>query len=98
MNAEQQLQELERVAEQLRVEVSYEPMAGLVQGTGGLVKLRGQYRIIVDKRLRAAERVNILADALRRFDLARLELPAPVRRLLVRSEPSPAVARAPAPD
>lgn len=82
MSAEQQLQELERVAEQLRVKVSYEPMAGLVQGTGGLVKLRGEYRIIVDRRLRAPERVNILADALRRFDLAGVDLGAGLRRLL----------------
>jgi len=83
MNAQQQLQELERLAETLDVKVCYEPMAGLVQGIGGLCRLRGEYRVIIDKKLRAPERVNILADALRRFDVTTLEMTAPVRRLLL---------------
>lgn len=83
MTAQQQLHELERLAEILEVKVCYEPMAGLVQGTGGLCRLRGQYRVIIDKKLRAPERVNILADALRRFDVASLEMTPHVRRLLV---------------
>jgi hypothetical protein len=83
MNAQQQLHELERLAETLAVKVCYEPMAGLVQGIGGLCRVRGQYRVIIDKKLRAPERVNILADALRRFDTAMLEMAPQVRRLLV---------------
>lgn len=85
MNVDQQLQALEAVAEQLRVRVCYEPMAGLVQGTGGLCKVRGEYRVIIDRKLKVPERINILADALRRFDLAPLELADPVRRILGRS-------------
>lgn len=85
MNAQQQLQELERVAESLAIKVCYEPMSGLVQGTGGLCRLRGEYRIIIDKKLRAPERVNILADALRRFDLAGVEMGPALRHLLVRT-------------
>ena len=80
MTAQQQLHELERLAEILEVKVCYEPMAGLVQGTGGLCRVRGQYRVIIDKKLRAPERVNILADALRRFDVAGLEMAPHVRR------------------
>jgi hypothetical protein len=67
MGPQQQLEELERAAEALQVRVCYEPMAGLVQGTGGLCKVRGEYRVIIDKRLRASERASILADALRRL-------------------------------
>ena len=89
MNAQQQLQELERVAQILAVKVCYEPMAGLVQGVGGLCRLRGEYRVIIDKKLRAPERVNILVDALRRFDLSAVEMGAALRRVLVRG---PAVA------
>ncbi len=85
MNAQQQLQELERVAESLAIKVCYEPMSGLVQGTGGLCRLRGEYRIIVDKKLRTPERVNILADALRRFDLSGVEMGVALRHLLVRA-------------
>lgn len=86
MNIDQQLQALEAVAEQLRVRVCYEPMAGLVQGTGGLCKVRGEYRVIIDRKLKAPERINILADALRRFDLDTVELTDPVRRILGRRE------------
>ena len=67
MGPQQQLEELERVAEQLQVKVCYEPMAGLVQGIGGLCKVRGEYRVIIDRRLKPSERVSILADALRRL-------------------------------
>jgi hypothetical protein len=82
MNPQRQLEELERVAGELAVRVCYEPMAGLVQGIGGLCKVRGEYRVIIDRRLRAPERVNILADALRRFDTSRIELGDAMRRML----------------
>jgi hypothetical protein len=79
---QQQLEELERVAEVLHVKVSYEPMAGLVQGTGGLCKVKGEYRVIIDRRLKPSERVSILADALRRFDTSGITLADAVRRML----------------
>jgi hypothetical protein len=82
MGPQQTLEELERVAEQLQVRVCYEPMAGLVQGIGGLCKVRGEYRVIIDRRLRPSERVSILADALRRFDTSGITLADPVRRML----------------
>jgi hypothetical protein len=82
MGPQQTLEELERVAEQLQVKVCYEPMAGLVQGVGGLCKVRGEYRVIIDRRLRPSERVSILADALRRFDTSGITLADPVRRML----------------
>lgn len=74
MKVQQQLEVLERLAEALDVRVSYEPMAGLVQGTGGLCRVRGEYRIIIDRRLKPPERVQIMVDALRRFDTHHLEL------------------------
>ncbi len=68
MTPQEQLVELEGLAKELDVQVSYEPMAGLVQGVGGLCRVKGQYRIIVDRRLQPPERLAIVADALRRFD------------------------------
>ena len=70
MTAQEQLVQLEDLAKELDVQVSYEPMAGLVQGVGGLCRVKGQYRIIVDRRLQPPERLAIVADALRRFDKA----------------------------
>ena len=66
---QKQLQELEHLAIQLGVRVSYDAMTGLSQGGGGLCKVRGEWRIIMDKRLKAAERMQVISDALRsRFD------------------------------
>jgi hypothetical protein len=82
MKVQQQLEVLERLAEALCVRVSYEPMTGLVQGTGGLCRVRGQYRIIIDRRLKPPERVQILLEALRRFDTNHLVLEPEVQQML----------------
>ncbi|MEM6290266.1 MAG: hypothetical protein AAGA54_03345 [Myxococcota bacterium] len=82
MKSAEQLRELERVAEELGVRVSYEPMAGLVSGAGGLCRVKGQYRIIIDRRIKPAERITLLADALSRFDASAVEMPTAVRSLL----------------
>jgi hypothetical protein len=82
MKVQQQLEALERLADALCVRVSYEPMTGLVQGTGGLCRVRGQYRIIIDRRLKPPERVQILVEALRRFDTNHLALEPEVQQML----------------
>ena len=87
MKVAEQLRELERVAEELDIRVSYEPMTGLVSGAGGLCRVKGEYRVIIDRRLRPPERVTLLADALGRFDTATLEMPAALRNLLGGAEP-----------
>jgi hypothetical protein len=82
MKVQQQLEALERLADALAVRVSYEPMTGLVQGTGGLCRVKGELRVIIDRRLKPPERVQILLDAMRRFDTSRLELDPEVQQLL----------------
>ena len=82
MNEQQQLHELEALASGLSVRVCYETMGGLVQGVGGLCRVRGEYRVIIDRRLKSAERLAILADALRRFDFERSTLSPQLRDLL----------------
>lgn len=66
--AERTLAALEALAASLSVKVCYEPMAGRVAGAGGLCRVRGEYRIIVDRRLSARERAQILAQSMTRFD------------------------------
>jgi hypothetical protein len=83
----QQLSDLEGLAETMGVRVSYEPMTGIVSGRGGLCRVRGQFRIIIDRRHKAPERLQILADALGRFDISGHEIPASIVRLLVGSDP-----------
>ena len=69
LNDTRQNRRLEQLAANLGVRVSYDAMTGLSQGSGGLCKVRGEWRIIMDKRLKAAERMQVISDALRsRFD------------------------------
>jgi hypothetical protein len=57
------LDELEAVAARLGVKVSYEVLAETVAG-GGLCKVKGAYRVIIEKRGTVGEKVVTLARAL----------------------------------
>ncbi|MEZ4359448.1 MAG: hypothetical protein R3B48_04650 [Kofleriaceae bacterium] len=81
MKPEAMLELLEGVAEQLMIKVSYEPLQASV-GHGGLCRVKGQYRIIIDKRAVADERMTTLAGALATFDTEALQMPKSVRSLL----------------
>jgi hypothetical protein len=90
MKPEVLLELLENAADQLGIRVSYEQLQSSVV-TGGLCKVKGAYRIIIDKRASSEERVGTLATALAAFPAARLdelELPTKVRDLLRLHEPS----------
>ena len=94
------LELLEAAAGQLQVRVSYEPLQSTVIH-GGLCRVKGEYRIIVDKRATAEERVTTLAAALVQVihqtkpDLAAVGLSPKVLEALRLSSPTPA--RKPAP-
>lgn len=84
MKPEVMLELLENAADQLGVRVSYESLQSLVfhSGHGGLCKVKGEYRVIVDKKATAEERIVTLATALGTFDTSELELAPKVRELL----------------
>src|SRR5204863_6414661 len=95
MKPEVALELLEAAAEQLQVRVSYEPLQTSVVH-GGLCRVKGEYRIIVDKRASAEERVTTLATAIAQVlkqsgDAAgtAVELPPKVREVLRMHEPGP---------
>ena len=84
------LELLEGAADQLGVRVSYEPLQTSVVN-GGLCRVKGEYRIIVDKRATSEERIITLATALGRLDAqaqgdgpstASLDLPETVRDVI----------------
>ncbi len=72
------LELLESVADQLGIKVSYESLQSSV-GHGGLCRLKGQYRVIIEKRATTDERVTTLATALASFDTSEIALPQKVR-------------------
>jgi hypothetical protein len=63
MKPDVMLQKLEDAATQMRVKVSYEVM-GTSIGHGGLCRVKGEYRVIIDKRASTEERVTTLAASL----------------------------------
>jgi hypothetical protein len=62
------LLELENVCEKKKIRVSYEAIGGEL-GMGGLCKVKGEHRIIVDKRAADGDKVNVIAAALAKFTL-----------------------------
>jgi hypothetical protein len=72
---------LEEAAEKLGVKVSYESLAETVGG-GGLCKVKGTYRIIIDKRGTVGEKLSTLARALAGFDLEGIYLKPEAREMV----------------
>ena len=94
MKPEVLLELLEAAAEQLEIRVSYEPLQTSVVH-GGLCRVKGEYRIIVDKRASAEERVSTLATAIARVianrpDSSALDLSPTLRDVLRMHEPASA--------
>jgi hypothetical protein len=81
MKAQAVLQELESAAETLSVKVTYEPLGASV-GHGGLCRVKGQYRAIIEKRASVHERAATLAQALAQLDTSHLTLSSKVRQLI----------------
>ena len=83
------LSELEEHFKQLAIRVTYEALGGEL-GSGGLCKVRGQYRVIIDKRTTPSERVAMLLPLLPRFAPEDLSVSSTLRDLLSRLRPAAA--------
>jgi hypothetical protein len=83
MKMEPILEELEGAAEKLGVKVTYEALAETVAG-GGLCKVKGEYRVIIDKRGTPGEKVATLAKALAALDCERVFLTPAAREIVER--------------
>ncbi len=84
MKIQDTLKELENVAEQKKIKVTYENIGGEL-GAGGLCKVKGEHRVIVDKRATDGEKVTVLAQALSRFALEDVKISAGTRDLILKS-------------
>jgi len=78
------LTELETLAEKVGVTVVYDHFTGEGMGPGGLCKVKGSWRVIIERRASPTEKVSILARALSRFDLEQHYLSPDVRELVER--------------
>jgi hypothetical protein len=84
MKIQDTLKELEKVAEQKKIKVTYENIGGEL-GAGGLCKVKGEHRVIVDKRATDGEKVTVLAQALSRFPLEDVTVSDATRELIAKS-------------
>jgi hypothetical protein len=84
MKIQDTLKELENVAEQKKIKVTYENIGGEL-GAGGLCKVKGEHRVIVDKRATDGEKVTVLAQALSRFPLEDVKVSDATRDLIAKS-------------
>ena len=93
MKAEHITEILETAAGQLGVKVQYDTLvASGPTGGGGLCKVKGEWRIIIDKKTAPSERASILADALAAMDTESIFLPPKVREMLAQrraAQPKP---------
>ena len=84
MKMDRVLVELEEAATKVGVTVQHDSITGEGAGQGGLCKVKGQWRIIVDRKATPGEKVVVLAQALGAFDLEGVYLSPEVRDLLAR--------------
>lgn len=82
------LAELEALAEKLDVTVVYDHFTGEGMSTGGLCKVKGRWRVIIERRASPGEKVSVLARALARFDLEPHFISPAVRELIKGQAPS----------
>ena len=86
MKIDDTLKELEGLADKKGIRVAYEVMSGdLGNGGGGLCKVKGEYRVIIDKRSTPGERVTVLAQALATFSLDDVFVAPEVRELIAKA-------------
>ena len=79
------IDELEQLSGQLGIRVRYEAInidKGSSFVSGGLCQLRGEYLIIINSRSTMTERIQILAKALKHFDLDQVHIKPAIREIL----------------
>ena len=81
MKREILLEHLEAAAAARSVKLSYEVMNASV-GNGGLCRVKGELRVIIDRRASTQERVATLAESLSRLDSSRVVVAPQVREVL----------------
>jgi hypothetical protein len=66
MKRERMLEELEQAAEALKIKVVYERLTPEAS-PGGLCKVEGEYRVLIDRHVPLLERLSVLLNAVARF-------------------------------
>jgi hypothetical protein len=80
------LGQLEELADKLGIQVRYEKIVDELTGTGGLCRIEGKYVLMIRSNTSVKEKIRVMTQALRRFDLADIYVRPAIRELLERVE------------
>lgn len=80
------LSRLEEVADKLGIPVRYEKLEGDLWGKGGLCRIEGRHAIIIPSQASRKEKIQLLIQILRQFDLGNIYIKPAIRELLNASE------------
>ncbi len=83
MKRERMLEELEQAAEALRIKVIYERLTPEAS-PGGLCRVAGEYRVLIDRHVPLLERLSVLLSAVARFPTEEIFLSPELRTAVVR--------------
>jgi len=83
MKRERMLEELEQVAEALKIKVIYERLTPEAS-PGGLCKVGGEYRVLIDRHVPLLERLSVLLSAVSRFPTEEIFLSPELRTAVIR--------------
>jgi hypothetical protein len=77
------LSQLEELAQRLGMKVRYEPLKseGLLHA-GGFCRVHGQDVVIINKKATGMEKIHILIDVLKRYDLSQIYVLPSLREIL----------------
>ncbi len=83
LKKEKILEQLEELAQRLLVKITYDSLReGNINTRGGLCKVSGNYRILVEKRLTTKEKIDIIANSIARFDINDYYMPPEIRDII----------------
>jgi hypothetical protein len=77
------LQNLEEIAQELKIKIYKVNLKKYSSYSikGGLCRVKEEHRIIVDKNLHLSEKIDVIIEALQKFDLASVTINPYVKRL-----------------
>jgi len=73
---------LEELADKLGIPIRYEIIKDELTGLGGLCRVDGEFILIIDSTAAVKEKIRIMTEALRRFDLGDIYVRPALRELL----------------
>ena len=92
MDEQLMLEQLEVLAKGLEIEVRYETLRKETRfNPGGLCRIRGLPVIIINRKAPLSDQVEVLASAIKRFDLGSIYLRPGLREFLETISPGPIV-------